>query len=66
MEQCRSESDRDFLECLPSGEFDTNQLILQLACLVFNVLRIMGQATLDAAVPLRRKATRLRLQIGHP
>ena len=48
MEQYHSEYKTDLdLERLPSGKFATNQLILQLACLVFNVLRIIGQATLE-------------------
>ncbi len=64
LEQYHSEYKTDLdLERLPSGKFATNQLILQLVCLMFTVLRIIGQATLDdPAVPLRRKATRRRLR----
>lgn len=48
-EQYHSElkSDMD-LERLPSGKFATNALILELAMIAFNILRIMGQASLEA------------------
>ena len=64
MEPYHSEyqTDRD-LERLPSEKFATNALILQVAMLVFNILRIMGQATLhDAAVPFRAVRQRRRLR----
>ena len=54
-------TDRE-LERLPSGKFATNNLIMQMALLVFNVLRVMGQATLnDPTVPLRTPQHRRRL-----
>lgn len=64
MEQYHSEYKTDMnLERLPSGKFATNALILQIALLVFNLLRIMGQATLDhPQVPLRRPVVRRRLR----
>ncbi len=64
MEQYHSEYKTDMnLERLPSGKFATNQLILQIALLVFNLLRIMGQATLgNPRVPLRQSVVRRRLR----
>ena len=51
------------LERLPSGKFATNQLVLDLACLTDNVLRVMGQATLGRAdVPLHKTAQRRRIR----
>ena len=64
MEQYHSEykTDRN-LERLPSEKFAPNALILQLAMLVFNILRIIGQATLnDPSVPLRKVRQRRRLR----
>ncbi len=63
MEQFHSEYKTDLeLERLPSGKFATNNLIMQMALLVFNVLRVMGQATLnDPTVPLRTPQHRRRL-----
>lgn len=64
MEQYHSEYKTDLdLERLPSGKFATNRLILQMALLVFNVLRVIGLTTLaDASVPLRTKVQRRRLR----
>ena len=64
MEPFHSEYKTDLdLERLPSGKFATNQLILSVALLVFNLLRAMGQATLDdPLVPLRKRAQRRRLK----
>ena len=64
MEQYHSEYKTDMdLERLPSGKFATNQLVLTTAMLAFNILRIMGQATLDdAAVPLRKCEQRRRIR----
>ena len=64
MEPFHSEYKTDLdLERLPSGTFATNQLILSVALLVFNLLRVMGQATLDdPLVPLRKRAQRRRLK----
>ncbi len=63
MEQFHREYNTDLeLERLPSGKFATNTLIMQIALLVFNVLRVMGQATWNGpAVPLRPPEHRRRL-----
>jgi len=51
------------LERLPSGQFATNDLILSLAMLAYNVLRLMGQAALlSAEAPVRHPAKRRRLK----
>ena len=43
-EQFHSEFKTDLdLERLPSGKFDTNYLVCQLAALAMNILRLMGQ-----------------------
>ncbi|MCL4351733.1 MAG: hypothetical protein M1318_03650 [Firmicutes bacterium] len=34
------------LEQLPSGKFAANPLVLYLACLTYNLLRVIGQATI--------------------
>jgi len=47
-------SNRPGVRALASGKFATNYPIMPMALLVFNVLPLMGQATLnDPAVPLR-------------
>ncbi len=63
-EQFHSEFKTDLdLERLPSGKFDTNDLILSLACLAYNVLRLMGQSALLAEeAPLRHPAKRRRIR----
>ena len=51
-------SDTD-LERLPSGKFDTNYLVCQLAALTMNLLRLIGQNTLNEPdTPVRHKAKR--------
>ena len=47
-EQFHSEikSDMD-LERLPSGKFNTNEIVLKLAQLTFNILRMIGQANVE-------------------
>ena len=63
-EQFHSEfkSDMD-LERLPSGKFDTNYLICQLAAVAMNLLRLIGQHTLHSKdAPVRRKAQRRRIK----
>ena len=64
MEQYHSEVKTDMdLERLPSGKFATNQLVLQLACLTYNLLRVIGQATIGRQdVPLRKAAQRRRIR----
>lgn len=47
-EQFHSEFKTDMdLERLPSGKFDTNYLVCQLAALAMNLLRLIGQNTLN-------------------
>ncbi len=63
-EQFHSEFKSDMgLERLPSGKFDTNYLICQLAAVAMNVLRLMGLHTLHGDdAPVRHKATRRRIK----
>jgi hypothetical protein len=63
-EQFHSEfkSDMD-LERLPSGKFDTNYLVCQLAAVAMNLLRLIGQHTLnEPGSPVRHKAKRRRIK----
>lgn len=63
-EQFHSEFKTDLdLERLPSGKFDTNYLVCQLAALAMNILRLMGQAGLHGKdAPVRHKAKRRRIK----
>jgi hypothetical protein len=63
-EQFHSEFKTDLdLERLPSGKFATNALIMSLAALVYNVLRLIGQeGLLGANSPVRHSAKRRRLK----
>lgn len=64
-EQFHSELKTDMdIEKLPSGKFATNALILNIAALAFNCLRIMGQRFLDKPKLLHReyKVARRRLR----
>jgi hypothetical protein len=63
-EQFHSEFKTDLdLERLPSGKFDTNDLVLAFAVLGYNILRWMGQrALLGPDAPVRHKAKRRRLK----
>ena len=63
-EQYHSEFKADLdLERLPSGKFDTNYLICQLAAVAMNLLRLIGQqALLGKDAPIRHKAKRRRLK----
>lgn len=63
-EQFHSEfkSDMD-LERLPSGKFDTNYLVCQLAAVAMNLLRLIGQNTLNEPdAPVRHTAQRRRIK----
>lgn len=63
-EQFHSEfkSDMD-LERLPSGKFDTNYLVCQLATVAMNLLRLIGQNTLNEPdAPMRHQARRRRIK----
>lgn len=63
-EQFHSEFKTDLdLERLPSGKFATNDCVLSLAGLSYNVLRLMGQsALLGEDAPVRHAAKRRRLK----
>ncbi len=51
------------LERLPSGKFATNDLILHLAQLAYNILRLMGQLGMTGELsPVRHPAKRRRLR----
>lgn len=63
-EQFHSEikSDMD-IEKLPSGNFKTNYLFLQLGMLAYNALRLIGQKSLDGDdSPLKTKVERRRIR----
>ena len=61
-EQFHSEIKSDIgLERFPSGRFDTNASILQIAALAYNILRIIGQTALGVGAKLTRHSVhRLR------
>ncbi len=63
-EQFHSEIKTDLdLERLPSGTFDTNDVILHLASFAYNALRLLGQRGLSGAIaPIRHPAKRRRLK----
>jgi hypothetical protein len=63
-EQFHSEIKSDLdLERLPSGKFDCNDLILHLAVLAYNSLRLIGQMGLSGeSSPVRHPAKRRRLK----
>lgn len=63
-EQFHSEFKTDLdLERLPSGKFDTNVMVLSLAAVAYNILRLIGQqALLRADAPVRHAAKRRRLK----
>jgi hypothetical protein len=60
-EQFHSELKSDLdLERLPSGKFETNELVLALGALAYNLLRYIGQDTLIGPDAPPRKAARRR------
>ena len=63
-EQFHSEFKTDLdIERLPSGKFNTNELILTLASMAYNMLRWIGiSALLGKEAPIRHKAKRRRLR----
>jgi Transposase DDE domain group 1 len=63
-EQFHSEFKTDLdLERLPSGKFDTNYLVCELAALAMNILRLMGQVgLLGPDAPVRHAAKRRRIK----
>lgn len=64
MEQFHSEIKTDLdLERLPSGKFATNDLVLHFGILAYNLLRIIGQESLQVHDgPLRKKVQRRRIR----
>ena len=63
-EQFHSEFKTDLdLTRLPSGKFDTNYLVCQLAALAMNILRLIGQrGLLGPDAPIRHSAKRRRIK----
>ena len=62
-EQYHSELKTDMdVERLPSGKFATNALVLELAMIAFNLLRMIGQESLRHKQPTKRKVRRRRLR----
>lgn len=63
-EQFHSEFKTDLdLERLPSGKFDSNYLVCELAAVAMNILRLIGQAGLHGPdAPVRHPAKRRRLR----
>lgn len=63
-EQFHSEFKTDMdLERPPSGKFDTNDLVMCLGALAYNILRYMGQASLlGPESPIRHSASRRRIK----
>jgi len=63
-EQFHSEFKTDLdLTRLPSGKFDTNYVVCQLAALAMNILRLMGQrGLLGPDAPVRHRAKRRRIK----
>lgn len=61
-EQFHSEIKTDMdLERLPSGKFDTNELVMELAIMAYNILRMIGQESLGKKNPhLKRTVKRRR------
>lgn len=64
-EQYHSEIKTDMdVERLPSGKFETNELVLELTILAYNILRMIGQSSLKSECASRSKhpAKRCRIQ----
>lgn len=64
MEQYHSELKTDLgAEQFPSGKFRTNELVLELIQLAYNMLRMIGQASLQMEdIPMKRPVKRRRLR----
>jgi len=64
IEQFHSEIKSDMgIEKLPSGKFNMNYLILQLGMIAYNILRMIGQKSLDVDdTPLKTKVFRRRVR----
>ena len=63
-EQFHSELKTDLdLERLPSGKFQTNELVLLLGMVAYNLLRLIGQESLrETDAPLRKQVSRRRVR----
>jgi len=63
-EQFHSELKTDLdLERLPSGKFQTNELVLLLGMVAYNLLRMIGQESLrEADAPIRKQVSRRRVR----
>lgn len=64
MEQYHSEIKTDMCaEQLPSGKFDTNELVLELIQLAYNMLRMIGQESIGMTeIPIKRPVRRRRIR----
>lgn len=63
-EQFHSEIKTDMgIERLPSGKFDTNELVLELMLAAYNILRMLGQETIrQGKAPSKRTVSRKRIK----
>ena len=62
-EQYHSEIKTDMdVERLPSGKFETNELVLELTVIAYNLLRMMGQESLRHKPDQKRKVKRRRIR----
>ena len=63
-EQFHSEIKTDMgVERLPSGKFDTNELVLELTVLAYNILRMIGQEAIrQGKAPAKRIVSRKRVR----
>lgn len=60
-EQFHSEIKTDMdLERLPSSKFNTNALILELAIMAYNILRMIGQGTIGGRAPRQKRDVKRR------
>lgn len=63
-EQFHSEIKTDMdVERLPSGKFETNELVIELTILAYNILRIIGQASIKSKKAPKTKHTIKRRRI---
>ena len=63
-EQFHSELKTDLdLERLPSGKFQTNELVLLLGMVAYNLLKLIGQESLqETDAPIRKQVSRRRVR----
>ena len=60
-EQYHSEIKTDMdIECLPSGKFDTNALVLELTIIAYNILRMIGQGAIGGRAPRQKRDVKRR------